>query len=81
MAGTSWWSRLRRVPAPVVDAGLDLALAVAVTAAIDVASDQGVGRAPGAYTLGLTMAALVLFRRRCPWPCCWHRRRSSSSTA
>jgi class 3 adenylate cyclase len=64
MAGTSWWSRLRRVPAPVVDAGLALALAVAVTAAIDVASDQGVGRAPGAYTLGLTMAALVLFRRR-----------------
>jgi len=66
MAGTSWWSRLRRVPAPVVDAGLALALAVAVTAAIDVASDRGVGRAPGAYTLGLTVAALVLFRRR--WP-------------
>jgi class 3 adenylate cyclase len=66
MAGTSWWSRLRRVPAPVVDAGLALALAVAVTAAIDVASDQGVGRAPGAYSLGLTVAALVLVRRR--WP-------------
>jgi class 3 adenylate cyclase len=66
MAGTSWWSRLRRVPAPVVDAGLALALAVAVTAAIDVASDRGVGRAPGAYTLGLTVATLVLFRRR--WP-------------
>jgi hypothetical protein len=64
MAGTSWWSRLRRVPAPVVDAGL--ALAVAVTAAIDVASTRGDGRAPGAYTLGLAVAALVLFRRR--WP-------------
>jgi hypothetical protein len=66
MAGTSWWSRLRQVPAPVVDAGLALALAVAVTAAIDVASTHGDGRAPGAYTLGLTVAALVLFRRR--WP-------------
>ena len=66
MAGTSWWSRLRQVPAPVVDAGLALALAVAVTAAIDVASTRGDGRAPGAYTLGLTVAALVLFRRR--WP-------------
>jgi class 3 adenylate cyclase len=66
MAGTSWWSRLRQVPAPVVDAGLALALAVAVTAAIDVASTRGDGRAPGAYTLGLAVAALVLFRRR--WP-------------
>jgi hypothetical protein len=66
MAGTSWWSRRRQVPAPVVDAGLALALAVAVTAAIDVASTHGDGRAPGAYTLGLTVAALVLFRRR--WP-------------
>ena len=54
------------MPAPVVDAGLALALAVAVTAAIDVASTRGDGRAPGAYTLGLTVAALVLFRRR--WP-------------
>ncbi len=54
------------MPAPVVDAGLALALAVAVTAAIDVAPTQGGGRAPGAYTLGLTVAALVLFRRR--WP-------------
>jgi class 3 adenylate cyclase len=66
MAGTSWWSRLRQVPAPVVDAGLALALAVAVTAAIDVASTRGDGRVPGAYTLGLVVAALVLFRRR--WP-------------
>jgi class 3 adenylate cyclase len=66
MAGTSWWSWLRQVPAPVVDAALALALAVAVTAAIDVASTRGDGRAPGAYTLGLAVAALVLFRRR--WP-------------
>src|SRR5215211_9163443 len=66
MAGMSVWSRLRRLPAPVVDVGLALALAVAVAAAIDVADGPGNGRAPGAYSLGLTVAALVLFRRR--WP-------------
>jgi hypothetical protein len=66
MAGTSWWSRLRRVPAPVVDAGLALALAVAVTVAISVAPEQGGRPAEGAYTLGLMFAALTLFRRR--WP-------------
>jgi class 3 adenylate cyclase len=54
------------VPAPVVDATLALGLGVAVTVAIRVAPEQGAGRAPGAYTLGLTVAALVLFRRR--WP-------------
>jgi class 3 adenylate cyclase len=68
MAGMSVWSRLRRLPAPVVDVGLALALAVAVAAAIDVADGPGNGRAPGAYTLGLTVAALVLFRRRWPLP-------------
>ena len=65
----SAWSRLRRLPAPVVDVGLALALAVAVGAAIDVADGPGTGgRTPGAYTLGLTVAALVLFRRRWPLP-------------
>jgi hypothetical protein len=44
-----------------VDAGLALAVAV-----IDVASTRGDGRDPGAYTLGLAVAPLVLFRRR--WP-------------
>jgi hypothetical protein len=52
----------------VVDVGLALALAVAVCAAIDVADGPGADRAPGAYTLGLTVAALVLFRRRWPLP-------------
>jgi class 3 adenylate cyclase len=66
MVWRSWWSRLRRLPAPVVDAALALGLAVAVTIAIRVAPVQGVGRAPGAYSLGLMVAALVLFRRR--WP-------------
>ena len=66
MALRSWWSRLRRLPAPVIDAALALGLAVAVTVAIRVAPLQGGGRAPGAYSLGLTVAALVMFRRR--WP-------------
>ena len=66
MVWRSWWSRLRRLPAPVVDAALALGLAVAVTIAIRVAPLQGAGRAPGAYSLGLAVAALVLFRRR--WP-------------
>jgi class 3 adenylate cyclase len=63
---TSWRWRLRRVPAPVVDAGLAVALAVAVTLAI--AASPGPGRRPDAlaYGLGLTIAALVLARRR--WP-------------
>jgi class 3 adenylate cyclase len=65
MALRSWWSRLRRLPAPVIDAALALGLAVAVTIAIRVAPAQG-GRTPGAYSLGLAVAALVMFRRR--WP-------------
>jgi hypothetical protein len=70
----SAWSRLRRLPAPVVDVGLALALAVAVCAAIDVADGPGTGgRTPGAYTL-------VLFRRRWPSPCCSSRRPPSSCT-
>jgi hypothetical protein len=66
MALRSWWSRLRRAPAPVIDAALALGLAVAVTVAIRVASEQGAGRPVGAYTLGVTVAALVMFRRRLP---------------
>jgi class 3 adenylate cyclase len=66
MGWRSWWSRLRRLPLPVIDAALALGLAVAVTVAIRGAPTQGGGRAPGAYSLGLAVAALVLFRRR--WP-------------
>jgi hypothetical protein len=67
MAGTSWWSAPRRLPAPVVDAGLALGLAVAVIVAIEVTTvGEGVEPAPGARSLGLIMAALVLVRRR--WP-------------
>ena len=68
MVWKSWWSRLRRLPLPVIDAALALGLAVAVTIAIRVAPTQGAGRTPGAYSLGLVVAALVIFRRRWPLP-------------
>jgi class 3 adenylate cyclase len=66
MGGTSWWSRLRRLPAPAVDAGLALALAVAVTVAIGVGPAQGRPPDALAYLLGPTLGALALVRRR--WP-------------
>jgi class 3 adenylate cyclase len=66
MGGTSWSSRLRRLPAPVVDAGLALAVAVAVTAAIAVGPEQGRSPDAYAYLLGPTLGALALVRRR--WP-------------
>jgi class 3 adenylate cyclase len=66
MAWTSWRSRLRRLPAPVVDAGLAVALAVAITVAISVLPSQGEPPDALAYGLGLLIAALSLFRRR--WP-------------
>jgi adenylate cyclase len=66
MAGTSWWSRLRRAPAPVVDAGLAVAVAVAVTVAIAVGPEQGRSPDAYAYLLGPTLGALALARRR--WP-------------
>jgi class 3 adenylate cyclase len=58
--------RPRRVPAPVVDVGLAVVLAAAITIAIDVGPEQG--RPPNAlsYGMGLTIAALALVRRR--WP-------------
>jgi class 3 adenylate cyclase len=66
MGGTSWWSRLRRLPAPAVDAGLALALAAAVTVAIGVGPAQGRPPDAVAYLLGPTLGALALVRRR--WP-------------
>jgi adenylate cyclase len=66
MAWTSRWSRLRRLPAPVVDAGLALALAVAISVAITVGPEQGRDPDALAYLLGLVIAALSLLRRR--WP-------------
>jgi class 3 adenylate cyclase len=58
--------RLRRLPAPVVDAGLAVLLGIAITVAIDVAPPQGREPDALAYALGWTIAALALFRRR--WP-------------
>jgi class 3 adenylate cyclase len=58
--------RLRRVPAPVVDAGLAVALAVANTIGIRVAPAPGARPDAFAYACGLTIAALALARRR--WP-------------
>jgi class 3 adenylate cyclase len=63
---TSLRQRLRRVPAPVVDAGLAVALAVAITIGIRVAPGPGTRPDVFAYACGLTIAALALARRR--WP-------------
>ncbi len=63
---TSLRQRLRRVPAPVVDAGLAVALAVANTIGIRVAPAPGARPDAFAYACGLTIAALALARRR--WP-------------
>jgi class 3 adenylate cyclase len=56
----------RRVPAPVIDAGLAVALAVANTIGIRVAPAPGARPDALAYAYGLTIAALALARRR--WP-------------
>jgi adenylate cyclase len=66
MDATSWGQRLRRAPAPVVDAILAGGLAVAVTVAIAVAPEQGRPAPAAAYALGPVLGALALFRRR--WP-------------
>ena len=57
---------LQRLPAPVIDAGLPLAVAVVITISIRVSPGQGKAPDALAYALGLTIAALVLVRRR--WP-------------
>ena len=61
-----WWRTLRRVPAPLVDAGLAVAVAAAVAVAIRVAPEQGRPPDAGAYSLALVIGALALVRRR--WP-------------
>jgi class 3 adenylate cyclase len=66
MAWRSWRSRRPRPPALVLDAGLAVALALAVTVAINVSPPQGKPPDAIAYGLGLLIAALTLLRRR--WP-------------
>ncbi len=58
---------LRRAPPAVIDVGLALGVALAITVVISVAREAQT-HAPDAlaYALGLTIAALVLARRR--WP-------------
>ena len=63
---TSLQQRLARIPAPVVDAGLAVALAIANTIGIRVALAAGAQPDALAYACGLTIAALALARRR--WP-------------
>jgi hypothetical protein len=63
---SSLWQRIPRVPGPLLDVGLALVVAVAVMIAIGVAPQTGRRPDALAYLLGLTIAALVLARRR--WP-------------
>jgi signal transduction histidine kinase len=63
----SFWWRLRRVPAPVGDAALAAAVAVANVIAIQVATEPGARPLnAGAYVLAGTYGVLLLVRRR--WP-------------
>jgi hypothetical protein len=63
----SWKERLARLRPHAIDAGLAVVVAVAVAIAISVAREPG-SEPPDAlaYTLGTTIAVLVLGRRR--WP-------------
>ena len=67
MSVTAITERLRRLPAPVVDAGLGVAVAVASVAAVQVASEPD-SRPPDAlaYLIMVLPGALVPARRR--WP-------------
>jgi class 3 adenylate cyclase len=66
MVSASWLQRLGRVPAPVVDATLAVALGVAIAVAITVGPRQGRDPDAAAYALAPVIAGLSLFRRR--WP-------------
>jgi class 3 adenylate cyclase len=58
--------RLQHLPGPLLDVGLALVVAVATLVAIGVAPQPGRSPDALAYLLGLTIAGLVLARRR--WP-------------
>ena len=58
--------RMQRIPGPVLDVGLALMVAVAVIIAIGLSPNPGRPPDALAYLLGLTIAGLVLVRRR--WP-------------
>ena len=63
---TSLRQRLQRLPAPAIDAGLAVAVAVVITISIRVSPEPGRRPDALAYVLGLTIAALVMVRRRSP---------------
>jgi class 3 adenylate cyclase len=63
---TSLRQRLQRLPAPAIDASLVLAVAVVLTITIRVSPPEGRRPDALAYALGLTIAALLMVRRR--WP-------------
>ena len=58
--------RMQHVPGPILDVGLALVVATAILIAIGVAPQPGRPPDALAYLLGLTIAGLVLVRRR--WP-------------
>jgi class 3 adenylate cyclase len=64
--GVSLWRQTPRVPGPLLDVGLALVVAVAIVVGMSVTPDSGKPPDALAYALGLTIAALVLVRRR--WP-------------
>jgi signal transduction histidine kinase len=61
-------ARIRELPPRALDAGLVLAVAAAMVLTISLAEEPGAGRSPDvlAYLLGLSVAAVLLLRRR--WP-------------
>ena len=63
---TSLRQRMQHLPGPLIDVGLALMVAVAILIAIGVAPQSGRPPDALAYLLGLTIAGLVLVRRR--WP-------------
>src|ERR671915_2394873 len=63
---SSLWQQLPRVPGPLLDVGLALVVAVAIVVGMRVSPDSGRRPDALAYGLGLTIATLVLVRRR--WP-------------
>jgi class 3 adenylate cyclase len=63
---SSRWPRMPRVPGPLLDLSLALAVAVVIVVAINVSPEPERRPDALAYLLGLTIAALVLARRR--WP-------------
>jgi hypothetical protein len=63
---SSLWQRMRQIPGPLLDVGLALVVAVAISIGIGLPPESERRPDALAYALGLTIAALVLVRRR--WP-------------